>query len=82
MGQIQRLSQPVVESGAVSAAAMRALIPLREAILSRLRPALVGLLDSLAIPDKYIRSELAHGSPYNVPLLLGRTSWTRRESVR
>ena len=82
MGQIQKLGQPIVESGVVSPQAMNALTPLREDILSRLRPTLVGLLDSLAIPDKYVRSELTQGHPYNVPPLSHRTSSTRPVSAR
>lgn len=40
----------------------------KEHILKRIRPLTVTLLDSFGIPEKYLRSELVSGNPYQVLL--------------
>lgn len=32
----------------------------------KLRPSLIGIVDGLGIPEKYVRSELTYGNPYEV----------------
>lgn len=81
IGQIQRLSEPILEGGFICPNKWRLLNDEKEAIFSRLRPIVAGLLDSFGIPEKYIRSELARGQPYNVILQLYRTTWIVLESV-
>lgn len=66
INQIHRNSEPIVEAGFICPRKFKLLGAEKEEILVRLRPMLAGLLDSFAIPDKYIRSEVAHGHPYNV----------------
>jgi hypothetical protein len=38
----------------------------KENVLKRLRPLTLNLLDSFGIPEKYLRSELVSGNPYQV----------------
>jgi hypothetical protein len=38
----------------------------KENILKRIRPLTINLLDSFGIPEKYLRSELVSGNPYQV----------------
>ncbi len=65
-GQIGRLSEAIIESGFICPVKFGLISEEKEKIYHRVRPSLVGLLDSFAIPDKYIRSELVRGNPYNV----------------
>jgi hypothetical protein len=48
------------------------LILLKESILERLRPKLIGLVDGFGYPEHLIRSELAHGNPYENYLNMAR----------
>ena len=45
---------------------------LKEELLAKLRPNLMGIVDGFGIPDKFIRSALISGNPYEVLL------WRRR----
>jgi len=56
------ISQPQIES----------LILLKETLLSRLRPKLIGLVDGFGYPEHLIRSQLAHGNPYENYLKMAR----------
>ena len=73
-GQMEKHAQPIVEAKVISSQRFKSLTRLREDILARLRPSLSALLDSMAIPDHFVRSELAHGHPYHVALYSLRTS--------
>jgi hypothetical protein len=42
----------------------------KEIILKRLRPQTAGLLDSFGIPEKYLRSEVISGNPYQVKMII------------
>lgn len=66
IGQIQRLSAPIIEAAFICPTKFALLEEEKQRIFARLRPIIVGLTDSLAIPEKYIRSQLARGHPYNV----------------
>ena len=66
IGQIQRLSAPIIEAAFICPTKFSLLEEEKQRIFARLRPIIVGLTDSLAIPEKYIRSQLARGHPYNV----------------
>ncbi len=66
IGQIQRLSSPIIEAAFICPTKFALLEEEKQRIFARLRPIIVGLIDSLAIPEKYIRSQLARGHPYNV----------------
>jgi hypothetical protein len=66
IGQIQRLSEPIIEGGFICPIKYQLLADEKEGIFNRLRPIVAGLLDSFGIPDRFIRSELAKGHPYNV----------------
>jgi hypothetical protein len=68
IGQIQRLSSPIIEAAFICPTKFALLEEEKQRIFARLRPIIVGLTDSLAIPEKYIRSQLARGHPYNVNL--------------
>ena len=68
IGQIQRLSEPIIEASFICPTKFSLLQQEKQRIFARLRPIVVGLTDSFAIPEKYIRSQLARGHPYNVPL--------------
>jgi len=54
---------------------------LKENILNKLRPQLVGLLDSFLMPEHLIRSALAHGDPYQVIFNLYRIILSWHENV-
>ena len=64
MGQIQRLAGTIVEGGFICPQKWSTLNLDREAALKIIRPHAVVLLDSFAIPDKYLRSEVVRGNPY------------------
>jgi acyl-CoA oxidase len=74
INQIQRLSEAVLEGGFICPVKWTLFNDEKEAIFTRLRPIAVGLVDSFAIPEKFIRSELARGQPYHVSNYLRRTS--------
>ena len=43
---------------------------LKEEMLAKLRPHILGIVDSFGIPDKFLRSALITGNPYEVIMLL------------
>lgn len=57
---------PAAEGGFISSAQTRSLFDLKEALLKKLRPDLIGIVDGFGIPDKFIRSALISGNPYEV----------------
>ena len=59
-------SASIIENGQISSEQMQGLRELKEVLLRKLRPAVIGLVDSFGIPDKYIRSALIKGNPYEV----------------
>ena len=61
---MHRLSQPVIEGGFVCPVKWALLNLEKEQLLKKLRPHIAIFLDSFGIPEKYLRSELTHGSPY------------------
>jgi hypothetical protein len=81
IGQLHRLSEPILEGGFICPVKYRLLNDEKEAIFGRLRPIVVGLLDSFAIPEKFIKSELARGQPYNVKSIIFRISWIERDNA-
>ena len=62
--QLQRLSEPVIEGGFICPQKWSMLGLDKEAALKAIRPHTAVLLDSFAIPDKYLRSEVVKGNPY------------------
>lgn len=66
------MSEPIIEGGFICPIKYSLLSEEKEGIFNRLRPVVVGLLDSFGIPEKYIRSELAKGQPYNVSYVIFR----------
>jgi hypothetical protein len=64
IGQIQRLAEPIIETGSINPEKWAQLDTDKEAALKAIRPHAAVLLDSLGIPDKYVRSEVTHGDPY------------------
>lgn len=61
---MQRLSEPIIEGGFICPMKWSLLGGEKEAALRVIRPHTAVLLDSFGIPDKYLRSELSHGNPY------------------
>ena len=64
-GQMTRLAGTIIEGGFVSPSKWQMLESVREAALKGIRPEVITLLDSFGIPDKYIRSEVVRGNPYD-----------------
>jgi hypothetical protein len=64
IGQLQRLAEPIIEGSFVCPRKWAQLGNDREEALRRVRPHTAVLLDSFAIPDKYLRSEVVRGDPY------------------
>jgi len=56
IGQIQRLAEPIIEGGFVCPERWGMLNEEKEVALKRVRPHAAVLLDSFAIPEKFIRS--------------------------
>jgi hypothetical protein len=75
------LAEPIVEGGFVCPVRFGQLQEQKEVLLKVLRPLTAGLLDSFGIPDKYLRSELVSGNPYQVIFIQFRTFWTEPENV-
>lgn len=70
INQVLRLAEPIVEGGFVCPVKFSQLQGEKEILLKKLRPLTAGLLDSFGIPDKYLRSELVNGNPYQVNMLI------------
>jgi len=64
IGQIQRLAEPIIEGGFICPRKWALLDNEKETALNSVRPHTAILLDSFGIPDKYLRSEVVHGNPY------------------
>ena len=54
----------LIEGKFISPNQISELKKLKEVVLSRLRPDLIGIVDGFGIPDKFIRSALISGNPY------------------
>lgn len=65
---------PAAEGGFISSSQTRSLFDLKEVLLKKLRPDLMGIVDGFGFPDKYIRSALISGNPYEVIDFLFRIS--------
>jgi hypothetical protein len=59
---------PAAEGGFITPEQTRSLQENKEALLKKLRGDLIGMVDGFGIPDKYIRSALITGNPYEVPI--------------
>jgi len=59
-------TNPIIQGGFITAEQITSLQDLKEALLKKIRPDLIGLVDGFGIPDKYIRSALISGNPYEV----------------
>ena len=64
IGQIQILAEPIIEGGFVCPRKWSRLDNEKESALKNIRPHTAIILDSFGIPDKYLRSEVANGHPY------------------
>lgn len=64
VNQILTHSGPIIEGGFLTHSQLADLIKLNAMLLKSLRSNLIGLVDSFAIPEKFIRSALAKGNPY------------------
>lgn len=62
------------EGGFITAQQTRSLYDLKEILLRNLRPDVIGLVDGFGIPDKYVRSALTYGNPYENYLQLARAN--------
>ena len=62
--QIQRLAEPIIEAGFICPMKWSLLGAEKEAAMKAMRPHIAVLLDSFGIPDKYLRSEVVRGDPY------------------
>lgn len=65
-------ANPVIQGGFITNDQLTSLQDLKEILLRKLRPDLIGLVDGFGIPDKYIRSALISGNPYENFLKLAR----------
>jgi acyl-CoA oxidase len=63
-GQIQRLAEPIIEGGFICPLKWAMLSNEKELALKRIRPHAAVLIDSFGIPEKYLRSEVISGNPY------------------
>ena len=59
-------SGPIIEGGYITTEQLRSLNELKQSILTKIRPVLIGIVDSFGIPDKYVHSALIYGNPYEV----------------
>lgn len=59
-------SVSLIENGQIRFEQMESLREQKQSLLEKLRPATIGLVDGFGIPDKYIRSALIKGNPYEV----------------
>lgn len=66
VNQILTHSNPIIEGGFLTQPQIATLSELKEILLKTLRPHLIGLVDAFGIPEKFIRSALAKGNPYEV----------------
>ena len=62
--QIQRLAEPIIEGGFICPRKWALFDQEKEAAMRAIRPHTAVLLDSFNIPDKYLRSEVVKGHPY------------------
>ena len=58
----------IIEGGFISPVQITSLKKLKEKTLNEIRPDLIGVVDGFGIPDKFIRSALISGNPYEVLL--------------
>ena len=58
------MAEPIIEAGFICPVKWALLSVEKEAALKRIRPHTAVLLDSFGIPDKYLRSEVVRGNPY------------------
>lgn len=65
----QTIVSPILEGGFLTSEQMSSLCELKEHLLAKLRPNFIGILDGFGIPDKYYRSALIRGNPYEVYIL-------------
>lgn len=74
---------PAAEGGFITSAQTRSLFDLKEVLLKNLRPEIIGIVDGFGIPDKYIRSALIYGNPYEVTIdfMLELLETSKRERV-
>lgn len=76
------ISVAVVEGDFILATQVNSLMRLKEHILDKIRPQLVGLLDSFLVPETLLRSALTSGDPYQVSILLCRITCSWLASVK
>lgn len=43
---------------------------LKQQLLVKIRPDIIGIIDGFGVPDKYVRSALTFGNPYEVTIIL------------
>lgn len=58
----------ILEGGFLRPEQIDSLMELKELLLKKLRPDLIGIVDGFGIPDKYFRSALIYGNPYEVKI--------------
>ena len=61
---LQRLGEPIIESGFICPVKWVLLDQEKEEALRIVRPHVAVLLDSFGMPDKLLRSEVIQGNPY------------------
>ena len=64
ISQIQRLAEPIVSGAFVCPIKWSLLSAEKEVALKAVRPHTAVLLDSFGVPDKFLKSEVVKGNPY------------------
>lgn len=64
--QVNRFPHALIEGDLLSPQGLADLNEVRDQIYKALRPNLIGLVDSFAIPDKFLTNALVKGDPYEV----------------
>ncbi len=68
--QVMRFSHSLIEGEFITPHGFSDLSDRKEQIFKFLRPNIIGLIDSFAIPEKFLTNALVSGNPYEVTFLL------------
>ena len=60
------VNSAILEGGFLTAEQIDSLHERKEILLKKLRPDLIGIIDGFGLPEKYYRSALIRGNPYEV----------------
>ena len=59
-------ASPLIEGEYIANHHIGSISKLKEVMLKKLRPNLIGIVDGFGIPDRFVRSALISGNPYEV----------------